>query len=315
MRLLAVLIVGLAGLAAFAQEETPATQPEELQSTQTVSYYLAPVEGSGVSGYLQVTEEVSGGSKLVVTLQGVREGQRYALALFEGDCGPDRELVAELEPVPNIEGDPYSSLSESEMPFAAFAEGDYFLYVYGGETLDGDIVACGEVGQGANASGFAPADAAENGEEAETAAPQAAEPRTEAQESEESPETDPEAAGEEFRSPRTASYVLSPVEGSGVSGNLQFVEQLEGGTRITVSLSGIPGTGSHAVVLYQGDCGPDRPDVLRLTNVDDSDGDPYASVTDSELNFDTLTQGDHFAYVFESEPGSGILACGEVDRQ
>lgn len=315
MRFITAFLLALLGTTALAlaQSSTPAA-PQEFQSTETVSYYLAPVEGSGVSGYLQATEEVTGGSKLVVTLQGIEPGSTHALALFEGDCGPDRPFVTELEPVPNIAGDPYASLSESNMPFAAFAEGDYFLYVYEEDSRDSAIVACGEVGVGANASGFAPADSSSGETGGATTSPTSAiRPKGTDSTSDTSPAaSSTPAPNEEFRSLRAASYVLSPVEGSGVSANLQVSEQVEGGTRLTLSVSGTDGTGDHAVVLYEGNCGPDRPEVLRLTNVNGSDGDPFSSITDTELSFDAITEGDHFAYLFEAEPGSRILACGEV---
>lgn len=284
---------------ALAQQEAPQEAP------RTASFYLAPVEDSGITGHLQVTEEVEGGSKLVVTLQGITPGERYALALFEGDCGPDRPLVTELEPVSNLEGDPYVSLNSSKVPFAEFAEGDYFLYVYGGESTDAPVVACGEVGQGANASGFG---------EGSSAAAQPATTEAPGESANAGPAAQPEApatpAGGEFTSPRAASYALSAVEGSGISGNLQVSEQIEGGTRLTVSLRGSDPAARYGVTLYQGDCGPDRPEVLQLTSVDASDGDPYSSITDSEFAFDAITQQDLFAYVFG--PGGEVVACGEV---
>ncbi len=303
-RLCLTLILSVGGLA-LAQAVAPASPL--IGSPRTASYYLAPVEGSGVTGYLQATEEVTGGTKLVVTLQGITPGASHALALFEGDCGPDRPLVSELEPVPNLEGDPYASLSFSNLPFAAFAEGDYFLYVYAGETTDTPIAACGEVGLDANASGFSTETTTDATTDPSTSAVQPATP------SETTPaQTASASSNQEFASPRAASYGLFAVEGSGVSGNVQISEQVEGGVRITVSLVGITAGERYAVALYEGDCGPDRPQVLRLSNVDDSDGNPFSSITDSELSFEAITGGNHFAYVFAGEPGSALLACGEV---
>ncbi|HEX7021947.1 MAG TPA: hypothetical protein VF171_03750 [Trueperaceae bacterium] len=118
---------------------------------------------------------------------------------------------------------------------------------------------------------------------------------------------------QEFQTLSTASYALSPVQDSGVSGSLQITERAEGGTRLTVTLAGA-GSGRHALVLHAGDCGPDRPAVLRLQDVGAPGTEPDASVTDSSLSFATLSQGDYFLYVYAGEPGSRLLACGEVGQ-
>lgn len=287
MCLLSCLILG----GVYAQ-----TGPTD-RGLQTASYYLAPVEASGVSGNLQVTEQVGGGSTFIVTLQGVEPGQRYALALFEGDCGPDRVRVRSLKPVGSFPDDPYASLTETEITFAELAEGDYFLYVYAGATDDTAVAACGEVGMGANATTSSP-----------STPPTAAPPVTLT-----TPDTGPSpASGSPERSPRAASYALSPVAGSGVSGNLQVSENLAGGTRLTVSLTGSDAGGNYAAVLYQGDCGPERDEVVRLKNVNAVDGNPNSSVTDSPMSYDAITGGDHFLYVLSGAPGGRVLACGEV---
>lgn len=116
---------------------------------QSESYQLFAIDGSGVSGTLNVTEEVDGGTTFVVTAVGINPGEMYLPVLFAGDCGPDRERVAELAPIGSIPEDPFASISEVSMSFDEVAEGDFFLYLYpeGGE---GDPLACGEVGAGAN---------------------------------------------------------------------------------------------------------------------------------------------------------------------
>ncbi len=290
--LLSCLVLG----GAYAQ-----TGPTD-RGLQTASYYLAPVGASGVSGNLQVTERVDGGSTFIVTLQGIEPGRRYALTLLEGDCGPDRVRVRDLKPVGSLPDDPYASLTEANLSFADLAEGDYFLYVYAGATDDTPVAACGEVGVGANAttSSFSviPSPAAPT--------PAPATPVTIPSPTSDSPE----------RSPRAASYALSPVAGSGVSGNLQVSEQLGGGTRLTVSLVGIAtggnyAGGDYAAVLYKGDCGPDREEVARLENVNAADGNPNASVTESSLSYDAVAGANHFLYIL-GEPSDRVLACGEV---
>ena len=299
--LLSCLLLG----SAYAQ-----TGPTD-RGLQTASYYLAPVEASGVSGNLQVTEQVGGGSTFIVTLQSIEPGRRYALTLLEGDCGPDRVRVRGLKPVGSFPDDPYTSLTETNLDFADVAEGNYFLYVYAGPTDDTPVAACGEVGVGANATTSAPtkpSSAVTPTPATPNTAPTTVAPAT----TEATPNILPgPAADSPERSPRAASYALSPVAGSPVSGNLQVSEQLGGGTRLTVSLVGIGAGGNYAVVLYRGDCGPDREEVARLENVNAADGNPNASVTESPLSYDAITGANHFLHVL-GEPGGRVLACGEV---
>ena len=299
------------GVSATAQTEPDSSEPVdqiptqpapgfdesdyEFVSPRAVSYSLTSVGSSRINGYVQVNENLEGGTRMIVTLQGVSQGQRHALQLFRGNCGPDREPVSKFATVPNIEGDPFSSRTDSPLSFDIVTGGDYFLYVYEGADTTTPIAACGEVGRGANASGFSQGAQAT----ANNATPSA-------------PATPTPSVNPEFQSPRTASYFLAPINSSGVEANMQVNEIIGGGTRIITSLSRSAQVGVHTVVIYEADCGPDRPLVERLSRIDGSDGDPYAGISVSELDFDTLTQGDYFAYLYQGEPSSAPVACGEV---
>ena len=124
--------------------------------------------------------------------------------------------------------------------------------------------------------------------------------------------TDILALSEEFETIGTETYYLASVANSGVDGYIQIAETYEGGSKLVVSMKGTLPDYRYAVVLYEGDCGPDRPATSRLGDINNSSGDPNTSITESELSFDTLTQGNYFMYVFAGEPASQILACGEV---
>lgn len=119
-----------------------------------------------------------------------------------------------------------------------------------------------------------------------------------------------ESRPQEFDTLSTASYVLSPVEDSGIAGTVQIVERAEGGVQVIVSLEAAP-LSSYRPVLYLGDCGPDREMVAPLEPVDDSDGNPLSSTTDLELSFEQLSKGDYFVFLLASDEGP-LLACGEV---
>jgi hypothetical protein len=136
-------------------------RPQEFGELRTASYGLFPVEGSGVSGTLQVAEQLDGSNHLILTMQGIEEGRLYPAALYRGDCGPDREVVLELSPVGGGEVilDPFSSVTQTTLSFGEITEGDHFAYVFvpdGGIDrpatfgLDTTALACGEVGFGAN---------------------------------------------------------------------------------------------------------------------------------------------------------------------
>ena len=274
-------------------------------SPRAVSYALTPVGSSSVNGTVQVNENFEGGTRIIVTLQGINQGSRHALQLFRGNCGPDREPVTPLATVPNIEGDPYSSRTDNPLSFDILSSGDYFLYVYQGTDTNSEIAACGEIGSGANASGFGQTPTATTPPSPDTATAPSNTPLP-------ATPTQDTSIAPEFQSPRTASYYLAPINGSNVAANMQVSEIIGGGTRIIVSLSRSAQAGTHSVVIHEADCGPDRPVVERLSNIDDSNGDPYVGITNSTLDFDTLTEGNNFAYVHRGEPSSDPVACGEV---
>jgi hypothetical protein len=150
-----VLAAAVAGvLASGVARQDP--QPEETQTLSTASYPLFAVDDSGVTGQLQIVEEATGGTLLVLTMVGIEEGRTYPAAIYVGSCGPDRPVYLELEPV-GFANDPYVSITESEFSFADLTGGEYFVYVFDGDTIDRPEVegldvaalACGEVGLGA----------------------------------------------------------------------------------------------------------------------------------------------------------------------
>jgi hypothetical protein len=134
----------------------PDPRPEETQTLSTASYPLFEVDGSGVTGQLQIVAQVSGGTELILTVHGIAEGPPHSAAIYVGSCGPDRPVHLELEPI-GRENDPFVSITASTMAFEELTQGDYFVYVFDGdmidlpesEGLDAPALACGEVGLGA----------------------------------------------------------------------------------------------------------------------------------------------------------------------
>ena len=133
-------------------------------------------------------------------------------------------------------------------------------------------------------------------------------------------------SGDRF-SIETASYPLFAVEESGITGQLQIVQTVEGGTHLVLTVYRLAAGAPHAgavyasgAALYVGSCGPDRPVVLVLEPVG-RENDPFVSITESSLTFEELTHGDHFVFVFDGRAidrptmeGLDVpaLACGEV---
>jgi hypothetical protein len=134
---------------AFAQTST-GVKPEEFEtSIRTAGYGIFAVNNSGIGGQMQVAEKVEGGVNVIVTLNSIEVGKNYPMELRQGDCGPDRELLSELQPVPSVAGDPHASWTELPLTFEEVAEANNFIYVYAPDN-SGTVVACGEVGLGAN---------------------------------------------------------------------------------------------------------------------------------------------------------------------
>jgi hypothetical protein len=129
--------------------EQPVTEvrTEEFETLTTASYGIFEVSGSGIKGQVQFTEKAEGGTQIVVTLRGVRSGANFPMDIKTGDCGPDGLALLELNNFPLGLIDPDASMTETEMPISTFSERNNYLTVY---SKDGTVLACGEVGLGAN---------------------------------------------------------------------------------------------------------------------------------------------------------------------
>jgi hypothetical protein len=284
LQALGVVFCFILGGSVFAQLDAPRIE----------SYGLFAVNGSGVNGNMQVMTE-GNRVKVTTTIYTMQPGERHAVALFEGDCGPDRTQVAQLETVPNVEGDLYSSITYTNIPFEQITGDNHFAYVYATDEVNqANIVACGEVGLGANVSGSA----------------------TTMQQTEMTAETTTEMTNTEpdlGNALRTTSYTLFPIEGSGIGGKLQLQETADKTVRASLTLTGIVEGYYYDAAIFLGDCSPNQAEVLRLETVGESiPEDPFASLTFTDIPYDTITTGNHFVMVFAQGTTSPALACGEV---
>jgi CHRD domain len=123
-------------------------KPEEFATRmRTEGYGIFGVNGNNVYGQIQVAEEADGTARVIVTLNNIQRGDRYPLEVFQGDCGPDRLSLVKLNDVPSVPADPTASATYTSLSYDQIAESNNFIYVY---ALDGTVLACGEVGSGAN---------------------------------------------------------------------------------------------------------------------------------------------------------------------
>jgi hypothetical protein len=322
---LIILFLGL-GVFGVAQQVTTLGTP------RIESYGLFAVNGSGVNGNLQVATE-GNQLKFTVTVYTMQPGERHAVALFEGDCGPDRTLVAQLGTVPNLEGDLFSSLTYLNLPFEQVTQGNHFAYVYATDEINqANIVACGEVGLGANANSSTPVQPMTT--EAVTTDAMTTDTMTTDTMTTDTDTMTAEAMAQAATDPavtdstttggtvsqagpndalRTVSYGIFPIEGSSISGKLQLQETLEQTVRATLTLSGSVTGEYHSAAIFAGDCSPNGTVVVPLQTVGESiPEDPFASLTFIDTSYDALTTGNHFVMVFGPELSSPALACGEV---
>lgn len=285
----ALLVTG----AAIAQAD-PASE-----ATRSVTYEVSPVDGSDISGTVFVGEYGPSTTIAVVSLDGTSAGDTHPAHFHQGDCGSGGGIQVPLSAVDGATG---MSVTLTDVPFGSIVESDLYLNVHRSPEQMQTIVACGEAGPGVQPLRQTTASGADG------------EPRDEAAEAE--PTTDrsePEATqSSESAAPDTASYGLFAVQGSEIRGQVQLTELLGEGTKFVVSLVGIEPGSDYGLALYEGDCGPDRPKVRDLEPVGEREDDPYVSITDTELPFSTISEGDYFLYVFHGQEGDEVAACGEV---
>ncbi len=126
------------------------TLPEEFDTLRTRSYQIYAVNGSGVTGTVQVTEraaEEGGGTRNTISLEGTSAGDVHPAHFHAGNCGGGGPIVVPLE---NVAGANGSSVTTSEASFDTVVEGNHYINIHRSPDALNTIVACGEVGAGVN---------------------------------------------------------------------------------------------------------------------------------------------------------------------
>jgi hypothetical protein len=146
MRIILLTLVLVVSLS-LADDHTPETLRQS-------SYGIFMIDDSQIDGVMQISEVVGGGSRIVLTLNGLMPGDIHTAALYEGDCSPDQPLVLVLQTVgESLPEDPFVSITYTDIAYDTIVEGDHFVMIYGA-VLEPPALACGEVGLGANRSDF-----------------------------------------------------------------------------------------------------------------------------------------------------------------
>ncbi len=130
-----------------ADEMADVVSPEEFATLQTAFYEIYPTENSTIEGTVQVTENADGGARATVTLQNADDGLMYPSHFHTGDCGTGGGIVYPLEPIP---GGPESIVTTVDASVFDVINSDLYINIHSPDDMS-VIVACGEVGLGANA--------------------------------------------------------------------------------------------------------------------------------------------------------------------
>lgn len=271
---------------------------------QSISHQLAPVNSSGIAGAVYMVDYGMNLTLIVVNLINTDASLSYPAHIHLGNCGSNGDVVVPLE---NINGATGLSITMTSATYADISGGDHYINVHRPEDLS-SIVACGEVGMNIDTTQVLTLEPAEPAESTEPAATPGTIDQTGLAQGSELPTG---VKPEEFATQmRTEGYGIYPVNGNSISGQIQIAEEAEGGSRVIVTLSNIQPGQYYDLEIFQGDCGPDRPSLLKLKPVPSVVNDPNASETYTDLNYNELAEGNNFVYVYASD--GAVIACGEV---
>lgn len=265
------------------------------------TYRVAPLAASGLdaSGAVYIADYGLGNTSLVVLSLNGAAGKMRPAHLHRGNCGSGGGIVVPLEPVNPETG---LSVTVTTASFTDMTTNDYYLNVHASSDDLGTLIACGEVG--ANAKGVMSSEGS------------AAETTTSSSQSATMPagsKTKTGVKAEEFETQiPTAAYGIFAVGGSGISGQVQVSGQVEGGTRIALSLTGAEARKTYPTELRSGDCGPDGTLLRQLNDFPLGVVDPGASETTTTLSFEEIVEANNYLTIYAADGSGTVIACGEV---
>lgn len=149
MKKFAYLLIALTALVfsgALAQEEADPASPEVPASLTTAFYAFYPTENSSISGMVQVTEDLDMGARVSVTALGTEAGVMYPAHFHAGDCGSGGDIIYPLE---GLAGGDQSPVSNIDATVEEIINSNLYVNIHDPNDMS-VILACGEVGMGAN---------------------------------------------------------------------------------------------------------------------------------------------------------------------
>jgi hypothetical protein len=282
-----VFVLVLFALFSFALSQTT------ISPLQSSSYQLSPINNSAITGTVLLADYNMGSTLVVMNVTGAEANFSYPAHIHEGSCGSHGDVTVPLEDVSGARG---LSVTMTDVAYADIATGDYYVNVHHPEDIN-FILACGEIGVGAQVAMRGTS----------TATPEMTDQTGLSQGSQLPTGVKPEEFATQMR---TEGYGIYAVNNSGISGQIQIAEEVEGGSRVIVTLSNIQSGQRFNLEIFQGDCGPDRPSLVKLLPVPSVPADPNASETHTTLSYEELAEGNNFVYVYAVD--GTVLACGEV---
>jgi hypothetical protein len=272
-----------------------------LSPQQRLSYFISAINSSGANGTLEFIDYGLGNTLIVINMTGLQSQRIYPAHIHAGNCESNGDVIVPLE---SVGGDSGLSITLATATFDSLIAGDYYLNVHESPENLATVIACGEVGATAEPLATAKLTPTDISTEA---APGTVEQTGVAQGSTLPTGVKPE---EFATSMRTEGYGIFAVSGSNVYGQIQVAEEADGTARVIVTLNNIQRGERYPLEIFQGDCGPDRPLLIRLNDVPSVPADPTASTTYTTLSYDQIAKNNNFVYVYG--PDGRVLACGEV---
>jgi FtsP/CotA-like multicopper oxidase with cupredoxin domain len=245
--------------------------PAAAQDEVTID--LSEIDGSGISGTATLTD-TDDGVQVSIEVSGDGVVGDHPAHIHNGTCD-------ELDPNPeysltDIDAEGFSDTVVPDLTVADLLAAPYAINLHLSVSEIGTYVACGNI-------------AAAGGEE------EAAQEETATQE---------EAAVTEV------TVDLAALNDSGVSGTATLTANADGGTDVSIEVSGDGVTGAHPAHIHQGTCDDLDPNPLYpLTDVD-ADG---ISVTTVDVTLDELLAAPYAINLHQSQEEIGVyIACGNI---
>jgi hypothetical protein len=122
--------------------------------------------------------------------------------------------------------------------------------------------------------------------------------------------------GENELTGSSATYTLSEVNGSGISGTAKFAKRISGSTLVTVDLDGTTPTANHPIYIYDNNVTTTGPIAINLNNYTGSTGMSVTSIrrlnNSTAISYDQLTDFNGHIGVGTSATNPVIITQGNI---